>query len=227
MARSTAYYTLVTSLPHQLPLFANQQLPCSRIQLDRLLTMLNDSDREQLQLLEGLLWWEQRRKWLQPDAQVCADKRRQLQRVSNPLLRGYASWQMELRTLIAALRHRRLAQAPPDSSNHWGIGRWTERIIHNWQAPVFGLEFCFPFAHQLRELLEQDQSLAAEKLLLSELWTRLVRLQDDHYFDFEAVALYVLRWHLIERWVQHQRQAAVDRFDGLVNQVLQQQGLEL
>ncbi|WP_210396487.1 DUF2764 family protein [Motiliproteus sediminis] len=227
MAQSGSYYTLVASLPHLPHLFSAKRLPCSRIQLDRRLSMLEADDREQLELMESLLWWDRQSVVPEPDELICGDKRAQVEQLRNPLLKGFTLWRLELRTLIAALRRRRLGLAPPDSSTRWGVGRWTEQIIANWQSPAFGLEFCFPFAQELHELLAKDQSLEAEKLLMGELWTRLTRLQDDHYFDFEAVALYVMRWHLVERWTHHERDAAIERFDHLVDQALEQQGIEL
>jgi len=227
MATFEVYYTLIASLPHLPHLFESKQLPCSRIQLDRRLTMLSSEDREQLELMESLLWWDRQANRYEPDVELCYSKRQQLERLRNPLLREFAEWRLELRTLIAGLRRRRIDPAPPDLGRGWGVGRWNNRIRAKWQEPVFGLEFCFPFAMEFRHLLEQDQSLEAEKLLLAQLWNRLTRLQDGHYFDFEAVALYVMRWHLIERWIHHQRDAAVARFDRLVEQALEQQGIEL
>ncbi len=37
-----------------------------------------------------------------------------------------------------------------------------------------------------------------------------------HAFDFEAVAFYVLRWHLVARWCSYGAEAAGERFAGLV-----------
>jgi len=231
MASTGHYYTLIASLPHLPYLFDNRRLPCSRIQLDHRLGMLEDADREQLELMESLLWWDRQGYEYEPDAELCRSKTAQLERLRHPLLRDFTQWRLELRTLIAGLRRRRLQPGQPELAPGWGVGRWSNRIRARWQEPVFGLEFCFPFAPELRHLLEQDQSLEAEKLLLGQLWVRLTRLQDGHYFDFEAVALYVMRWHLIERWIHHQRDAALARFDHLVDQALEhldveQQGIQ-
>ncbi|HEY5717888.1 MAG TPA: hypothetical protein VIS52_05285 [Motiliproteus sp.] len=215
-----SYYTLVTSLPHLPYLFANRQLPCSRIQLDRRLGMLQEQDRAQLELMESLLWWDHQGRALHSDEALSHQLRIRLQELQSQPLREFSEWQLELRTLIAALRRRRLEPGESHLGSDWGVGRWSQRIRAKWQEPVFGLEFCFPFASELRHLLEQDQSLAVEKLLLRELWQRLTRLLDGHYFDFEAVALYVMRWHLIERFIHHQREAALSRFDQLTDRVL-------
>lgn len=41
-----------------------------------------------------------------------------------------------------------------------------------------------------------------------------------HDFDFEAVALYVVRWDLLERWTRYDAEAAAARFSTLVADAL-------
>jgi hypothetical protein len=41
-------------------------------------------------------------------------------------------------------------------------------------------------------------------------------MSEGHWFDFEAVVIYVLRWDLIARWIGQDGAAALRRFDGLV-----------
>jgi hypothetical protein len=41
-------------------------------------------------------------------------------------------------------------------------------------------------------------------------------LADGHHFDFEAVLLYTQRWDLIARWTSYNGEAAVARFDEMV-----------
>ena len=59
-------------------------------------------------------------------------------------------------------------------------------------------------------------SLGFEKALLRLVWTYLVRKSEGHYFDFEAVALYVQRWDVIHRWSMYDSADAAKRFDELM-----------
>ncbi len=61
-----------------------------------------------------------------------------------------------------------------------------------------------------------------ERLLFEVVWDKLGRLGEGHYFDFEAVVLYVLRWNLADRWSRYQGEAAVERFRSLVDSGLEQ-----
>jgi hypothetical protein len=224
MSTSNSYYTLVTSLPHIPYLFDNRQLPCSRIQLDKRLSMLEPLDTEQLLTMEGLLWWEKQRIGSYPEPEVLTRMQGLLEKLELPLLVEISRWRLELRTVLAGLRMRAQGVGVSDLQQRQGLGRglsrWSQRIIEHWQAPCFNLEFQFPFLPELNRLLDDGASLDAERLLMEQLWNRLVSEQSGHYFDFEAVALYVMRWHLVERWIKHDRQLAITRFDHLVEQVL-------
>ena len=50
-----------------------------------------------------------------------------------------------------------------------------------------------------------------ERLLLGTLWDQLGQASQFHFFDFEAVVIYVLRWDLIDRWTHYEAGGARDR----------------
>jgi hypothetical protein len=42
-------------------------------------------------------------------------------------------------------------------------------------------------------------------------------VETRHYFDFEAVIIYLNRWSLVDRWARYNGEAAVERFRKLVD----------
>jgi hypothetical protein len=45
----------------------------------------------------------------------------------------------------------------------------------------------------------------------------LERVGAGHYFDFEAVVIYLMRWSLVDRWTRYKGEVAVERFRNLVD----------
>ncbi|MBS1202674.1 MAG: hypothetical protein H6R22_1183, partial [Chromatiaceae bacterium] len=117
-------------------------------------------------------------------------------------------FRMEMRTLLAAQRWRRWGEARPPGAG-WGYGRWVAQIERYWQEPGFRLERVFPWVTESERLLRADDSLGLERLNLSVNWAHLDRMSEGHWFDFEAVVLYVLRWDLIARWTGQDKDAAL------------------
>ncbi|MFC6669187.1 hypothetical protein [Marinobacterium aestuariivivens] len=70
---------------------------------------------------------------------------------------------------------------------------------------------------QAEQLLADDDPVGLERLLLQQVWQQLDRAGQDHWFDFVAVVVYVLRWNLIDRWVGYSAEIAARRFDSLVD----------
>ena len=64
--------------------------------------------------------------------------------------------------------------------------------------------------------MTDNDSLGLERLILQEVWTNLGRHRGEHLFDFEAVVIYALRWHVIDRWTRYDGVIAAERFDQLV-----------
>jgi len=70
---------------------------------------------------------------------------------------------------------------------------------------------------EARRLWDDDDSVELERLILVESWKQFSRLSNGHYFDFTAVVLYVLRWSLINRRVNYDRENAQKRFNSLID----------
>ena len=139
-----------------------------------------------------------------------------MSKIENETLRAILRDRLELRTCMAALRRRHRGDSAPGPETHWGYGRWVKQIVANWTEPGFRLDRVFPWIREADRLLTDNDSLGLERLILQEVWTNLGRHRGEHLFDFEAVVIYALRWHVIDRWTRYDGDVATERFDQLV-----------
>lgn len=212
MAAADRYLMLITSLPAHGELFAAKQTPLSRIRLDRRLRLLEPADAEDLAKLAQLTDWHRQDGG---DEAILARARQMLPTIGNAFALDLATWRLELRTLVAALRRRQAGGRPP-SGRAWGLGRWVPHIARYWGEPHLRLERVYPWLPEAKRLLERGDALGLERLLLGAVWAHLARIAEGHYFDFEAVVIYVARWDLVARWTGYDGDAALARFDELV-----------
>lgn len=215
MDKDTRYVMLITSLPFHGPLFGAHHTPLSRLRLEQRLRVLEPDDADTLRRLTAILDFIHHSMDV-TDAELVRRTRALEADLPSPFLRELLRFRMEQRTLLAAQRWRRWGETGPPQDRGWGYGRWVGRIERNWQDPGFGLERVFPWVAESERLLRANDSLGLERLKLSVTWAHLDRMSEGHWFDFEAVVLYVLRWDLIARWIGQDRDAALARFDGLV-----------
>jgi hypothetical protein len=192
-------------------LFSEHQTPISRLQLDRRLALLTPEDARHLSALEDVLHWDRLPLDLS-DGEAVRVFRARLASLPPGLLRDLATWRLEDRTLLAALRRRHLGRPAPSPKEDWGCGGWVDRIERAWHEPVFGLERIFPWAAEAARLLAAGDSPGLERLLLGHTWETLGRMGAGHYFDFAAVAIYVLKWDILRRWSSYNGVAALRRF---------------
>jgi hypothetical protein len=209
------YAMLISSLPYHGVLFGAHQTPLSRIRLQQRLKLLEAADAECLRRIGALLDWSylgrERR-----DEEIIARAREVIPMLHSAFVRDLVVWRLELRTLVAALRRRLRGQTAAPADAHWGYGRWLAQLRKYWNEPHFRLERVFPWLPEARTLLESGDTLGMERLLTGIGWAHLERLSDGHHFDFEAVLIYTQRWSLIARWTSHDAEAALARFDELV-----------
>jgi len=219
MPRPPRYYSLVASLPYLPPLFAAKTPPISRERLERRLDMLVEEDRSELRAIADLMHWD-RLPLKTSDREVVERADEVIPNLRSTRLRQVATWRMEIRTVVAGLRRRAAGGAPPTSAEHWGYGRWVWHIEHNWSRPDFGLTHAVPYVVPFQQMIEQRDALGLERVLLHTVNTELRRAADMHQFDFESVALYVLRWDIIARWTCNDEEQAQERFNRLVGEGL-------
>ncbi len=219
MARAPRYYMLMASLPPLPYLFTSAQTPISRIRLEQRLGMLEPEDQAELLEIEDLMRWDRLPLDI-TDVEIIASANELIPRIRSETLREIATWRLEVRTIVAGLRRRAMGKAPPTPGERWGYGRWVRHIEQKWSASDFGLGGIMPWVTEFSRLIDEGDTLAFERQLLDLVWRSTGRLADRHFFDFEAVALYVLRWDIIARWVAYNGEHARERFGRLVNEGL-------
>jgi len=207
---------LMASLPPLGDLFGQNQTPLTEIQLRHRLRFLTDQDSKTLSQIEQLV-----RRSKQPaewtDAQIVGSSKALLHHLRSNTLKQAVEFVVNLRTIVAALRRRRLGENSPPKQSDWGYSPWIQRIERHWTEPDFGLGTVVPWVSEARRLWDDDDSVGLERLILVESWKQFGRLSNGHYFDFAAVVLYVLRWSLINRRVNYDRETAQKRFNSLID----------
>jgi hypothetical protein len=215
MVRGRSYYTLMASLPALPARFDVDRCPITWPRLEDRLRMLAPEDQETLtQLLDFLAW--DRQPLDRTDEQMIARYKALLEKVSHPLVREIINERIDLRTIIAALRRRRLGWGAPP-----GIGPWTDPIRRRWSHPQFGLQSRFPWIEELDRLLACGSVREAERLILSVTWTTWSRMASNYHFSFEAVLLYVARWSVVNRWTSQNAVAGRERFENTLAKLLE------
>lgn len=216
MPASSRYIILMSSLPPLGDLFGQQQTPLTEIQLRHRLRFLTDQDSKILSQIEQLV-----RRSKQPaewtDGQIVQSTKALLPQLKSGTLKQAVEFVINLRTIVAALRRRRLGQNSPPAQSDWGYSPWIKRIERHWTEPDFGLGLAVPWLPEARRLWDEDDSVELERVILVESWKKFSRLSNGHYFDFPAVVLYVLRWSLINRRVNYDREIAQKRFNSLID----------
>ena len=154
------------------------------------------------------------------DAEFLRQARELFATLESAFVKDIVNFRLELRSLVAALRRRRLGMAAPGDQEVWGCRRWLPSIRRQWQQPDFGLKMAVPWIAEANKLLESGDSAGLQRLQMELNWNHYRRVAGGHTFDFEAVVLYVLRWDMIDRWVRYDGQAAQVRFQKLVEEGL-------
>ena len=223
MRRADRYVDLVSGLPHLGEPFSARERPITRRQLDRRLRLLEPADAATLTEVEGVLRWAVLAAGTDDRTQG-ARARRVADGIADPTLGEAVRRRLESRALVAALRRRRDGLGPPDDPTMLGYHRQCERIRRHWSDPAFGLQHSAAWVADADAHLRAGEALDLEKLLLARAWRDLDTLAQGHWFDFAAVALYVLRWDLMDRWMRYDGETAAERFDALVDSALTAHG---
>ncbi len=216
---NSKYTMLMTSLPsHKKDLFDEKQLPLSRIQLDKRLSLLELQDAADLLKIEELLHWSQIKKDI--DQLFVNQTIESIKTINNQFIKNIIIWRLELRIILAALRMRNLGQKTPPAKKIFGFDYWYFIMTKNWHLADFGLSKQLPWLPEANELLIANKPMKLERLLFSVVWEHYHRQSFGHYFNFEAVVIYVLRWDIVSRWSGNNKEMAVKRFNDLLDKQL-------
>ena len=216
IAPQSDYAMLMASLPtHALSLWNVKHSPLSRVQLERRLSLLNEQDSQLLVAIEKVLHWSKIPE-VDNDSLIEGASKQLLDSLDNQFLQQVIIWRLDIRTIMTALRRRKLGVLVTDPDMYWGYGSLVSSIKRNWQLEDFSLAYRYPWVKEANFLLNKSECVALEKLLLNLSWQHYEKIGHGHYFDFEAVILYVLRWDIINRWSQNDEQSAMQHFEVLV-----------
>lgn len=211
------YYALVASLP-ALPYFERaKRVPINRVRLDRRLRMLTAEDAEELHRCERLIAW--RSHDLHASAEAIAGIYAGLRSRSRyPVVLEYVDHRLEMRTVISALRARRLGTPLTELERPWGLGELVPTIERRWDVPDFGLGARLPWVPHLRECIECGDAIELGRAVFEREWRFLTTVADAHPFAFPEVLSYVMRRDIVERWLRRDAEAAVQRFTTLTQE---------
>lgn len=210
------YFQLVASLP-ALPHFRRTKLlPISRRRLEERLKLLHPEDLVELTRAEDLVSWH-RQPVSRTTAQIVGMYDELMVTTRNRALRSTVDFRMSMRTVIVALRLKRLGRSAP--SGRWGVGRYTRMIESRWADPEFGLAAVFPWIPRARAFLEQGDAVALESLVMDQSWRMLGQVAERHPFGFEQVFAFVFKWDILHRWLSYDAEMARQRFEELILEV--------
>lgn len=211
------YAMLVASLPELGDLFGAKSTPISWLRLEQRLRGLSAEDKALLDAILDVLALRQLG-MDDTDAALVLRARALVPRLPTPALRHLVEQQLELRTILAALRRRQRGEPAPPPELVWGHGRWLSTIRRNWNEPGLGVERAFPWVREAAAQIESGEAVALESLLMAQLWSLAgwLALAHGHDFDFTAIVLYVLRFLLLERRTAYDADIASRRFRSLI-----------
>ncbi len=209
------YVMLMASLP-AIGLLSEREPPINPTRLAERLGQLAPAHGAELERVRSILSWDRLAigdddpTFLERAAAVIA-------RIESPALRAAVEERLEIRTVLAALGRRHAGEDAPAADTPWGFGRHVAWIRANWSVPDFGLGRTYPWLPAAREMLEKGDSAGLERLVLETVWNAITRRAAGHAFDFEAVAFYLMRWSLAERWAGYDADAASLRFGEMLD----------
>ncbi len=182
--------------------------------------MLEAADRQRLERLTHVVSWPGVA-GCSADAEVFALFEEACDAVQPyPALMELLRERLESRMLVAALRLRRDGGGDPAPVATWGRGSVARAIRANWSEPTFGLGRARPWLRDAQALTARGDHIGLERAVLTEIYRQLDRMSAHHRFDFEAVALYVLRFQVIERWQRYDTERARSRLETLLGETL-------
>lgn len=195
---SSPFYMVVSSLPRLGGDFKIEQVPISRMQLEKRLKLLPEVHSSLLFSIEHVLW----KSWFEYENTVAALRQAwiKLSHTDSVFLHELMDWYLDFRSIIAALRLRHRQKEVPEQVDDLWITRWSHKIVQHWSEPDFGLKSVYPWLPELALDVAKEDTLRVEAFFLKHFWTYLLQKESEHSFDFEALVIYLLRWNIVDYW---------------------------
>jgi hypothetical protein len=204
----------MASLPPLPADFQVDRLPISGPRLEERIACAPPADLELVERLRNLLFFDRLSMDLS-DEDVIAMVEAFHRDVTNSVACRIVQERMDVRTIVAALRRRRLQMGPPQGSSEY-----LPTIRRQWAEPGLGLASRFDWIPRLDKFLAAGEIDEANRLILSAVYRQWTRLADQHRFSLEALLVYVARWDVLDRWVSRDAAVGRERLEQLVTETL-------
>jgi len=216
--REKNYTALLVSLPHLVNPFRYQSQSITLVQLEKRMNMLDPDDYVRVGVMRDLFYWGRLRLKLD-ETTLVRRATRFVDELPYPEVRTWLNWRMDVRSVMAAMRRRKLGEPAPTGKD-WGFGARRHMIQTNWSSPCFKLENRYPFLPEIHQYLQAGESLKLERVLLESIWRYYQQQSPRNGFGFSAVVLYLAKWDLVDRWYHYDQDKGGRRFDALVSACL-------
>lgn len=214
----TSYYTLMTSLPRLPGNFKVSQAPISQLQLMKRAKLVPEYDKDIVKLLINLTW----RDWFNTENEVNTRKTiTKLDELHNPFIKSLLTYYFDIRSILAALRLRRDNTDSTGQKQTVLLTHWQLRMTAHWSEPDFGLGVVYPWLKEVVAKQSSNEPQLIDEIIISQLWRHLQSIETLHYFDLEALIIYMLRWQIINYWCQFDGEKAFTDIDALANTQLE------
>ncbi len=159
------------------------------------------------------------------DGEMFAIYKHLVESIDNPVIIEMINLRIDIRTIVIALRRHYRSFPAPKSGELWGVGRWVQHIEKHWDDQNLKLTAVYPWIVQVREYLESGNALELERLQMNHVWDGVDRLAEKSYFGIDVVLSYLFKWDMMQRWIANSVDAAKKRFDELVTEAINDQGI--
>ena len=220
---TTQFYMVASSLPRMDTSFKISEPPISRLQLEKRLKLLPEETARLLFSIELLAWTS----WYMPKQSVIETRKLHQNILENKsvFIRDISNWYLDLRSILAAIRMRKEKKEPPTDPKLYWITRFEHQLIQKWGEPDFGLKAVYPWVPKITACIEKNDTASVEEFLLTYIWNYLSRMEAGHYFDFEAITVYLLRWNIVNHWSKFNKTKVLECIDVLCDSLIDLQHL--
>ena len=205
---------LIASLPQLPSNFDAGRTPLTRASLRERLKLLDVRDLEVTSQVSRFFVWD-RQPLDRTDVEVYETYRRLMREIDNQLVRKIINHRVEMRTIVAGIRRKRMGAGPPI-----GPTEISDSIRRGWNLPGFGLQSRYRWIDSFTRALESGRVRDAQHVLFSDLWKAWTQNAQQYHFSFEAIILYLARWEIVDRWSSQNADEGRRRFDELIMETM-------
>ena len=135
---------------------------------------------------------------------------------NNAFIRGYFSFDQEIRNIVAAYTTRQYGQ---EIGHHLvGACELTKQLTIS-RAEDFELEYLSEYATVLHRIMQVKNPVEREQKIDRLRWNKATELCTFHYFDINVILAFLLKAFLVSRWARLDKETGSRLFRELVAEV--------